>query len=210
MKTSSVKYEYIIEAPIEKIFPLVCPVKEYDWIKGWKCKLVHCPNGVNEEGVIFKEKLSAPFLMRNSNGMTTWTTILYDTVNYRIHFKLENEMATILYAIKLNPGNNGDTKVFLDFAYTPRNTNAENFMDERRERNLEFLISGLGTMMKVFAETGELYDSKGSERLNDFLKSLTFKEKRILIHNKIRMMMMKDGDRKKYLKGQQVSIIGKG
>ncbi|NQU66991.1 MAG: SRPBCC family protein [Candidatus Marinimicrobia bacterium] len=78
-----------INAPVDQVFPLASPVEEYKWIPGWKCDLIHCPNDRVELGTIFSEISSAPFLMGSFGGETTWTTVLYDPENYKIHFRLE-------------------------------------------------------------------------------------------------------------------------
>ncbi len=40
-------------APPEKVFPLLCPVLEYDWIDGWDCDLVFTQSGVAEQDCVF-------------------------------------------------------------------------------------------------------------------------------------------------------------
>jgi len=45
-----------IGATPEKIFPLLCPAAEYDWIENWDCELVFSRSGVNEEGCIFTDR----------------------------------------------------------------------------------------------------------------------------------------------------------
>ena len=42
----------------EKVFPLLCPVREYEWVEPWRCDLVYTDSGVAELDCIF----------RNGNG----------------------------------------------------------------------------------------------------------------------------------------------
>ena len=51
-----------INAPVDEVFPLACPVKEYLWIPGWKCNLIHCPNERVELGTVLSELSSTRFL----------------------------------------------------------------------------------------------------------------------------------------------------
>ena len=37
----------------EQVFPLLCPVREYEWIEIWDCTLVHSLSGIAELGCIF-------------------------------------------------------------------------------------------------------------------------------------------------------------
>ena len=42
-----------IAAPASKVFPLLCPTLEYDWLPGWSCELVYSDTGVAEDNCIF-------------------------------------------------------------------------------------------------------------------------------------------------------------
>ncbi|WP_243312504.1 hypothetical protein [Fundidesulfovibrio agrisoli] len=37
-----------------QVFPLLCPVLEYDWIPGWKCVMIHSDSGVAELDCMFR------------------------------------------------------------------------------------------------------------------------------------------------------------
>ncbi len=41
-------------APPDRVFPLLCPVREHDWIPGWECELLHSSSGVAEEDCVFR------------------------------------------------------------------------------------------------------------------------------------------------------------
>lgn len=51
----------------EEVFPLLCPVREYDWIPDWSCTMIHSASGVAELGCIF---------MRDRGE--TWITTRYE------------------------------------------------------------------------------------------------------------------------------------
>ena len=38
----------------DKLFPLLCPTTEYDWIDGWHCELVYSQSAYQEYNLIFK------------------------------------------------------------------------------------------------------------------------------------------------------------
>ena len=42
--------ELHFDAPPDRVFPLLCPVREYDWIDGWECRMVYAETGVAELG----------------------------------------------------------------------------------------------------------------------------------------------------------------
>jgi hypothetical protein len=68
-----------VHATPERVFPLLCPVREYDWIDGWDCRLVHSKSGLVEEGCIFVTE-HAP------EGHTIWVTARHDPAARRLEF----------------------------------------------------------------------------------------------------------------------------
>lgn len=48
------QYSGDISAPPEAVFPLLCPVREYEWIDGWTSQVIFSDSGVAEENCIFK------------------------------------------------------------------------------------------------------------------------------------------------------------
>lgn len=46
-------YTWEIPAPPEEVHPLLCPVREEEWIPGWSCDLIYSDSGVAEEGCVF-------------------------------------------------------------------------------------------------------------------------------------------------------------
>lgn len=61
-----------IAAPPEAVFPLLCPVREYDWIPTWSCDLLHVPRGAAEEGAVFRT--DAP----HGRGGMTWVVTRHE------------------------------------------------------------------------------------------------------------------------------------
>lgn len=51
----------------EQVFPLLCPVREYDWIPDWSCTMVHSVSGVAELGCLFTRERGE-----------TWITTRYE------------------------------------------------------------------------------------------------------------------------------------
>ena len=60
-----------LNGPPEKIFPLLCPVLEYDWIPDWRCTMFWSRTGVAEKDVIFHTKEAF-------GRKAVWTCITYE------------------------------------------------------------------------------------------------------------------------------------
>ena len=150
MKTLNIKKEVTINAPVEIAFPLVCPVREYDWIPGWKCNLLYCPGGRNEKGVVFEEKMSSPFLLNKIGGKTTWTTLLYDKVNYRVHFSWDNKISSSIYKMEMFPIDSSKTRVSLSLNLKIIDDQGSRLKDPESKYKIWFLIEGLAAMLKLY------------------------------------------------------------
>ena len=77
------EYTQTNDAPPETVFPLLCPVREADWVPGWQYKLIYSKSGVAEAGCVF----TTP----NDDGTeTTWLVTEYDPATFRIAFAWVN------------------------------------------------------------------------------------------------------------------------
>ncbi len=41
-------------APYSKVSPLLCPVREYEWIEPWQCEMLHSDSGFAEKNCVFR------------------------------------------------------------------------------------------------------------------------------------------------------------
>jgi hypothetical protein len=42
-----------LSAPPEEVFPLLCPVREREWLEGWQCEMIHTASGIAEKDCVF-------------------------------------------------------------------------------------------------------------------------------------------------------------
>ena len=109
-----VSHEYIQANPAtpERIFPLLCPVRETDWVPGWEYRLIHSESGFAEANCVF----ATP----NPDGSeTTWVVTEFDSAAYRIAFVWVNPglvAAQILIKLEANPA--GMTNTHIGYTYT--------------------------------------------------------------------------------------------
>ena len=63
--------QFKVEARASELFPLLCPVLEYDWIPDWRCQMRWSDSGYAERDVTFTTKMT-PF------GRELWTCLVYE------------------------------------------------------------------------------------------------------------------------------------
>jgi hypothetical protein len=145
-----------IHAPAGKVFTLLCPVAEYEWIDGWGCNLVFTKSGTNEEGCIFTEGIMGPVLA-GSPASSTWLTNRYDEENHHIEFVIfVHDKAVVRYDVTLTDRDNGLTCVEMKFEITAMNDEIGRLSDEEIRARLMGIVDFLAKALKHYCETGEM------------------------------------------------------
>ena len=199
-KTAKTIFQLNIKAPVEKVFPLCCPVEEYRWIPEWKFVHIHCPNNKVELGTVFAEISSAPFLQGNFKGKTIWIAVLHDPEKFKLHFKLYNKNSRSLYKIELKDDGMGGTIGTLDFTYTAMNKKGNKLVDRSLEEKIRIMLSIIHSMLKHYCETGEMMTSTAVQKEILSEKELSVMDKIHMGLNRIAVSKMKDNDRERFMK----------
>ena len=111
-KRVSYSYTQTNDAPPDRVFPLLCPVREVDWIPGWKYRMIYSRSGVAEEGCVF----STP----NELGPESiWMVTHYDPATLKIHYDwVRPGLIAAQLRIALEPAAGGKTSTHLRYQYT--------------------------------------------------------------------------------------------
>jgi len=194
-----VTYETRIGEPVDLVFPLACPVEEYKWIPGWKCDLVHCPHERVEQGTVFDEHSSAPFLVGKAWAKSTWTAMLHEPDQHRVHYAIENVASQSLYKIELADDGSGGTRAQLDFRYTANGPLGRKVIRNRGEAKINLMLQLLATMLRHYCETGELVPRNRLARLTATSNALNTADRIRLVINALAMARKRDLLRQRYL-----------
>ena len=145
-------HKEVIKAPMENIFPLLCPVEELKWIDNWQYQLVYSDSSVNENNCIFRENMSGLILF-DSPITITWITTLYDPDSHIQFVLICGKMAVIKFDIELRDQGNGSSSIQFKFTYTSLK---EDTVDETTKGKLMTILAFLTTSLKYYCETGEI------------------------------------------------------
>ena len=113
-KARRVSHEYTQtnDGPPERVFPLLCPVREADWVPGWQYRLVYSESGVAEDGCVF----TTP----NEDGPeTVWMVTHYDPAALTIAYAwVEPGTIATQLRISLTHAAGGKTSAHIRYLYT--------------------------------------------------------------------------------------------
>ena len=120
---SRVRHSYVqsLHAPPEKVFPLLCPVRETEWVKGWDPELVLTNSGVAEpDGV---------FVTPNAAGPIIWVITRYDPALYVLEFVKVTPGQTVgKIEIELSEDGRGGTLAEVAYGYTSLGPDGDDFL----------------------------------------------------------------------------------
>ena len=117
-------YKQNINGTPDEIFPLLCPVREYDWLDGWEASIIYSQSRLIEKNCVF----STP----SSDGkQTIWHVIDYDPVKHGVEFlRITPEEQVVRITLCLQDNHNGSCSLNIAYQYTALNeTQNAYFMD---------------------------------------------------------------------------------
>jgi hypothetical protein len=98
--------------PPQQVFPLLCPVREAEWLPKWKYRLVYSQSGVAELGAVF----TTP---NDGAPETAWIVTHYDPAKFQIAFAwVRPEMLATRLEIALSPAGQERTSSRIRYTYT--------------------------------------------------------------------------------------------
>ncbi len=91
------------QAPPGKVFPLLCPVREYEWIEPWQCEMLRSDSGIAEKNCVFRTRFPG------EPSDDVWVINHYEP-NTRIEFVRVNSLRTMCLSITLVDNGDGTTR----------------------------------------------------------------------------------------------------
>ena len=143
-----VTYSYVhrIQAAPDAVFPLLCPVREHDYLTDWRADILFSESGVAEEGCVF----ATP----NPDGPPTiWTITVHDAKAGRIRFvTFTPESRVSRLDVTLEPDGDATTVTFT-YTHTAIGPSGEAFLAEfTEERFREKMAAFEASLNRYLAE----------------------------------------------------------
>jgi hypothetical protein len=117
-------YTQHIHAPASVVFPLLCPVREAEWLDGWNYELLHSQSGYAEEGCVFRttppgdpETIWVVTRHDRDAGVVEFTRVTAGLVATRLAVRIEDRGAS--------------SDVVVTYRFTPTSEAGARFVAER-------------------------------------------------------------------------------
>jgi hypothetical protein len=137
-----------IQALPEQVFPLLCPVREREWLPGWDCRMIHSQSGIAERGAVFETV--------HLSGATVWVVSDY-VPSRRIEFvRWQPDGLVVQIEISLGRHLQGDTAVCIAYTHTPVNDHGRAALKLLTEpdwlRTMEFWEQSMNAWLRKHAK----------------------------------------------------------
>jgi len=143
------KYRQTIDASPEAVFPLLCPVREAEWLDGWRYTMFYSRSGLVEEGAVF----STP---REGEPDTVWVVTKHDPSNLRVEFaRFTHQSRTCVIKIGVRRRNESSSYVDIVYTYTGITPAGNRFIDELTDAAFHADMRHWEESMNHFLRTGK-------------------------------------------------------
>jgi hypothetical protein len=141
-------YTQTINGTPEAIFPLLCPVREAEWLDGWAYMMLFSKSGVAEEGAVF----STP---SEGEPDTIWVVTRHDPITYEVEFARVtpgSRACTLLIEVRAKDGRSSFVDIV--YTYTGLTPSGNAFLDGYTEAVFLEMVQFWERSMNHFLETG--------------------------------------------------------
>lgn len=105
-------YRQTIDATPDAVFPLLCPVREAEWLDGWSYTMLYSASGLVEEGAVFTTAAAG-------EPDTVWVVTRHDPAARVVEFtRFTPGSRTCVLTIAVSPSGAARAHVDVSYAYT--------------------------------------------------------------------------------------------
>jgi hypothetical protein len=142
-------YCQTINSTPDKIFPLICPVREAEWLEDWDCKMVYSKTGYAEEGAVF----TTPY---DGEDDTIWIITIRDPIKYKVEFvRVTPSSRVSILNVNIREKDIKSSYVDITYTYTSITCEGNKFIDEYTEEVFLKMVKHWENSVNYFLETGK-------------------------------------------------------
>ena len=139
--------ETVIELnyPAEQVFPLLCPVREHEWLEPWSAEILYSKSGLAEKDCVFTTQ--------SEQGPTIWV-ITQCLANEAIAMvSLQPNSYTRNLEVQLKPTSSG-CQLHWRLVYTAITPEGETFIQQHLDQSHQLQMNYMEQALKHFLQTG--------------------------------------------------------
>ena len=144
--------QHLLASP-QTVFPLLCPIREYEWIEHWRCDLLYTNSGRAEADCIVVTNFPEP------GGPDTWIVSRYEPDSC-IEFIRFNPLRIMRYSITLSESTPGKTTAHWQQLITARNEEGNSHLQAMTDEAFILQVATLENYLNHFLQSGQMLRQK--------------------------------------------------
>lgn len=142
-------YRQTIDASPDTVFPLLCPVREAEWLEGWRYTMVFSRSGLAEEGAVF----TTPG--KDGEEDTVWIVTRHDAVARVVEFTRFTPGSRVCVLRIAVTGERDRSFVDITYQYTALSEAGLAFIEGFTEESFQRAVTFWEDSMNHWLATGE-------------------------------------------------------
>jgi hypothetical protein len=103
--------KFVVKGVARDVFPLLCPVREYEWLPGWKCEMAYSKSGAAE--------MNAIFYTREMHSLrVVWTLITFEPDSRIEYLLVAGQHSVVRLSLGLSEPAAGKTEIDWQMLFT--------------------------------------------------------------------------------------------
>ncbi len=143
------RYRMNLSAPPADVFPLLCPVREYEWIEPWACDMIYSASGGAEDHAVFTTRFPA------QGGEETWVVCRYEPDRAIAFIRVAAGFKVNRLDIVLEPAGAG-TRIDWTHTYTGLSEEGNRWIRALDDDALRREKAAIETMLDHYLKTGTM------------------------------------------------------
>ena len=141
------KYVQSLVAPAEQVFPLLCPVRETEWVSGWDPRLVISESGYVEPDCIF--------VMPEQPHDAIWIVTQWHPAEFFVEFiKVTPDFTVGKIEIKLKQADRDQSLAEISYSFTALSEAGARFVEAFTQEYYEAFMQEWESELNHFLQTG--------------------------------------------------------
>lgn len=144
-------YTQRILARPDEVFPLLCPVREMEWLEGFVSDIIYSESGLAEDGCVFRTQSPG-------EPETIWMIVKHDRTEGLIEFvRVTAGLVATRLCIRISGNADQTASVHITYCFTPTSEDGAAFVRSRHtERVFRESMAWWEKSMNHFIKTGTL------------------------------------------------------
>ena len=137
-------------ATIDELFPLLCPVRESDYLTRWACDIIYLKSGLIEIGGVFTTSFP-----HDGPDKDVWIVSRYEPDQF-IQFVRVNGWRSIIYNIEVQAAGEGKITLFWEQIITGLNDKGNVVIKTLREEDFKSMLDDMEQRLQYYLDAGEI------------------------------------------------------